>query len=180
MLIPPVQPGDHKLGPDRPAVTLVEFGDFECSFCGEAHPIVKETLQRMPDAILFVFRHFPLSRLHPHAQPAALAAEAAGAQGQFWPMHDMLFESQDALEDEDLVGHAKKLDLDVNRFVADVHAKTGLPKIRADFRSGVRSGANGTPTFFVDGHRFDGSWEDGSLTRMLVALAREPAAALRR
>jgi protein-disulfide isomerase len=154
-------------------VTLVEFGDYECSFCGRAHPVVTDALRRAPDEILFVFRHFPFSRVHPRAVSAALAAEAAGAQGHFWPMHDTLFENQQTLERDDLVRYAADLGLDVTRFVADFEGQTYLPNVRGDFLSGLRSGVNGTPTFFIDGHRFDRSWADGSLTRMLAALVRE-------
>jgi protein-disulfide isomerase len=178
MLTPPVDRHDRVLGGDRPLVTLVEFGDYECPFCGRAHPIVTDALRRMPEEIRFVFRHFPLSRVHPHALSAALAAEAAGAQGQFWPMHDTLFENQDALADDDLAGYAENLGLDVRRFIADFERGTYLPKVRGDFRSGVRSDVNGTPTFFIDGHRYDGSWIDGSLTRTLAELVRERAASL--
>jgi len=172
MLTPPVNQNDHVLGGDRPLVTLVEFGDYECPFCGRAHAIVKDALRRMSDEIRFAFRHFPIRQAHPHALPAALAAEAAGAQGQFWPMHDTLFENQHALEDDDLVGYANDLGLDVNRFIADIESGTHLQKVRADFRSGVRSGVNGTPTFFIDGQRFDGSWADGGLTLTLSTLVR--------
>ncbi len=176
MLTPPVNRNDHVLGGDRPLVTLVEFGDYECPFCGRAHSIVADALRRMSEEILFVFRHFPLSRVHPHALSAAIAAEAAGAQGQFWPMHDALFANQDALADDDLAGYAERLGLDLRRFLADFERATHLPKIRGDFRSGVRSGVNGTPTFFIDGHRFDGSWVDGGLTRALAEVVRAPRA----
>jgi protein-disulfide isomerase len=171
MLTPPVNTNDHILGSGSALVTLVEFGDYQCRFCGRAHPMVRDALRRMPDQILFVFRHFPLTRAHPRALAAAMSAEAAEAQGRFWPMHDTLFENQDALEDDDLVGYAEDLGLDVARFVADVEGATYLPKVRGDFRSGVRSGVNGTPTFFIDGERFDGNWADGSLILALAALA---------
>jgi protein-disulfide isomerase len=175
MLTPPVNQNDHTLGGDRALVTLVEFGDYECPFCGRAHPIVKDALRRMPDEILFVFRHFPLSQAHPHSLPAAVAVEAAGAQGKFWPMHDTLFENQKALEDEDLIGYAEDLELDVGRFVADVKSGRHLQKVRSDFRSGARSGVNGTPTFFIDGKRFDENWSDGTLTVALAMLVRARA-----
>ena len=175
MLTPPVDDRDHVLGGPRALVTLVEFGDYECRFCGRAHPVVKDALWRMPDEILFAFRHFPLAQAHPHALTAALAAEAAGAQGQFWLMHDVLYANQDALEHDDLIGYAEDLALDVDRFVADVERGTYLQKVRGDFRAGVRSGVNGTPTFFIDGKRFDGNWADGSLTLTLAGLVRERA-----
>jgi protein-disulfide isomerase len=175
MLTPPVNDNDHILGSDRALVTLVEFGDYECPFCGRAHPIVMEALLRMPD-VLFVYRHFPLSQAHPHAVSAALAAEAAGAQGQFWPMHDTLFENQDALEQEDLIRYAEDLDLDVDRFLSDLARGTHLSQVRSDFRGGIRSGVSGTPTFFIDGERFDGTLADGGLARTLAALVRSRAA----
>jgi protein-disulfide isomerase len=178
MLTPPVDRNDHALRGDRPLVTLVEFGDYECPFCGRAYPIVTDALRRIPEEIQFVFRHFPFSRVHPHALSAALAAEAAGAQGRFWPMHDTLFENQGALEDDDLVGYAEDLGLDLARFIVDMRGGRHLPKVRADFKSAVRSGANGTPTFFIDGQRFEGNWADGGLTRTLATLVRERAEGL--
>ena len=179
MLTPPVNENDHVLGGDRALVTFVEFGDYECPFCGRAHSIVTDILRRMPRQILFVFRNFPLARAHPHALSAALAAEAAGLQGQFWPMHDTLFENQGALEEEDLVGYAEELGLDIDRFRADVGSSTCRRKVHSDFRSGIRSGVNGTPTFFIDGERFDRSWPDGSLSLALATLVRARASVLR-
>jgi protein-disulfide isomerase len=178
MLIPPVDESDHVLAGEQPLVTLVEFGDYECPFCGRAHVVVTDALRRMPREVRFVFRHFASFRTHPHALSAALAAEAAGAQGRFWPMHDTLFENQDALEEDELIGHAEDLGLDINRFVTDLRGASYLPKVRADFRSGARSGVNGTPTFFIDGERFDLGWSDGTLTRALAAHVRERAAGL--
>jgi protein-disulfide isomerase len=172
MLTPPVDEHDRQLGGARAVVTLVEFGDYECPFCGRAHSVVTEILRRMGDEILFVFRQFPLARAHPHALSAALAAEAADAQGEFWPMHNTLFLNQAALRDEDLIGHAENLGLDVERFSADLASRKHMPKVRSDFRSGIRSGVNGTPTFFIDGERFDRSWADGGLTLALATLVR--------
>ncbi len=157
-LTPPVNAQDHIVGPDDAPVTLVEYGDFECPYCGMAHPIVKSAQRELGNQLRFVFRNFPLAELHPHARLAAQAAEAAGAQGRFWEMHDMLFEHQDALEPQDLIGYAKSLGLDVPRFERDLKAGMYAKKVRDDFRSGVRSGVNGTPTFFVNGERYDGSW----------------------
>jgi protein-disulfide isomerase len=117
--------------------------------------------------VRFAYRHFPLAEVHPHALQAAEAAEAAGAQGKFWPMHDMLFESQVALEVDDLIGYADVLGLDEVRFVDDLETHAHLEKVKADFRSGVRSGVNGTPTFFIEGVRFDGSWDPDTLTAAL-------------
>jgi protein-disulfide isomerase len=166
-LNPPVGPGDHVLGdPDAP-VTLVEYGDYECPYCGRAHTSVKEVLRRMGPEVRYTYRHFPLAEVHPHALQAAEAAEAAGRQGQFWPMHDMLFRNQNALEYEDLLGYAEVLGLDTARFASELESHAHLNKVRSDFHSGVRSGVNGTPTFFVDGGRFDGNWAPDTLIAAL-------------
>jgi protein-disulfide isomerase len=157
-LTPPANAQDHRAGPADAPVTLVEYGDYECPYCGMAHPIVKRAQRELGDQLRFVFRNFPLAEMHPHARLAAQAGEAAGAQGRFWEMHDMLFEHQYALEPQDLIGYAKSLGLDVPRFEHDLEAGTYAKKVRDDFRSGVRSGVNGTPTFFVNGERYDGSW----------------------
>jgi protein-disulfide isomerase len=157
-LSPQVSERDHVAGNEDAPVTLVEYGDFECPYCGMAHPIVKAARNDLKSDLRFVFRHFPLAESHPHARLAAQAAEAAAAQGHFWEMHDMLFEHQDSLESEDLLGYAKSIGLDVARFTSELKAGTYEKRVRDDFRSGVKSGVNGTPTFFVNGTRYDGSW----------------------
>ena len=158
LLTPPVSAHDHAVGPEDAPVTLVEYGDYECPYCGMAHPIVKRAQRELGSRLRFVFRHFPLAEIHPHARLAAQAAEAAAAQGRFWEMHDTLFEHQDALEPEDLLGYAKLVGVDTAQFARDLEAGTHVKRIRDDFRSGVRSGVNGTPTFFVNGDRYEGSW----------------------
>jgi protein-disulfide isomerase len=160
---------DHTIGPPTAAVTLLEYGDYECPFCGRAHPEVLEAVRAMGDDLQFAFRHFPLSQIHPHSFGAALAAEAAGGQGAFWPMHDMLFEHQDRLDPADLVGYAEALGLDVDRFVRDLEGRTYEPKVRDDFMTGVRSGVNGTPTFFINGVRHNGGWDARSLLAAIRA-----------
>jgi protein-disulfide isomerase len=155
-----VSDDDHVLGPADASVTLVEYGDFECSYCGQAYSIVKAIQERLGNQLRFVFRNFPLSEAHPHAERAAEVAEAAGAQGKFWEMHDLLYERQQALEEADLVRYAKELGLDTERVVHELETGAWAPRVRADFRSGVRTGVNGTPTFFIDGERFDGDWTD--------------------
>jgi protein-disulfide isomerase len=157
-LTPPVSEADHSAGPDDAPVTLVEYGDYECPYCGMAHPVVKRAQRELKNQLRFVFRNFPLAEAHPHARVAAQAAEAAAAQGKFWEMHDMIFEHQDALEVEDLVSYATALGLDTKRFALDVADGTYAKRVRDDFRSGVKSGVNGTPTFFINGARYDGSW----------------------
>ncbi|MCU1354547.1 MAG: oxidoreductase [Acidimicrobiales bacterium] len=156
----PVSPTrDHIRGPKDAPVTLVEYGDYECPFCGMAHPVVEAVRARMGDELRFVFRHFPLATMHPHAQQAAEAAEAAGAQGLYWPMHDSLFENQRRLALADLVTRAIALGADVDRFEVELVRHVHLPKVQEDFLSGVHSGVNGTPTFFVNGLRYDGPVE---------------------
>jgi protein-disulfide isomerase len=162
-LKPPVGANDHVQGSAKAPVTLVEYGDYECPYCGEAYSVVKALQERLGDQMRFVFRNFPLAQAHPHAEHAAEAAEAAAAQGKFWEMHDMLYENQDALEDEDLVRYARALHLDVPRFVKEMEAGTYTERVREDFRSGVRSGVNGTPSFFINGARHDGAYDLASL-----------------
>lgn len=159
-LFVPVGADDHVRGSVDAALTLVEYGDFECPYCGMAYPIVKQVEREMGDELRVVFRHFPLKEQHPHASHAAQAAEAAGVQGDrhFWAMHDMLFEHQDALEDHDLVGYAKDIGVDATAVARALADGTHEKVVREHFRAGVKSGVNGTPTFFVNGTRFDGDW----------------------
>ena len=164
LLALPVGARDHTQGPADAPVTLVEYGDFECPHCRQAYPIVKEVVSRVGPCLRFVFRHFPLTQTHPHAQHAAEAAEAAGAQGAFWQMHDRLFERQFALEDDNLIEYAQELGLDADRVAGELAAHTHKARVRDDFMSGVRSGVNGTPTFFINGVRHDQSWAVDSLT----------------
>jgi protein-disulfide isomerase len=168
-LTPSVTERDHIAGPGDAPVTLVEYGDYECPYCGMAYPIVKAAQHKLGDQLRFVFRNFPLREIHPHAQHAAEAAESAGAQGQFWAMHDTLFEHQHALEDEDLVRYAEATAVDPTRLAEDLANGTYEKHVRDDFRSGVRSGVNGTPTFFINGERYNGPWADQ--IRFIRALA---------
>jgi protein-disulfide isomerase len=158
-LQPPLNSQDHLRGNLEARVALVEYGDFECPHCGRAHFMVNSLLDALGDDLLFVFRNFPLSQVHPHAFRAAQAAEAAGLQGSYWKMHNMLFENQQFLEDEDLFRYAERCGLDLGDFARDIDSEVVAARIRADFLSGARSGVNGTPTFFVDGERYEGSWE---------------------
>ena len=168
----PVGARDHAQGPADAPVTLVEYGDYECPHCGRAYPIIKEVQRRLGSKLRFVFRNFPLSESHPHAQHAAEAAEGAAAHGRFWEMHDMLYEHQGALTDPDLVRYAARLGIDANTFAQELHAHRHKARVREDFMSGVRSGVNGTPTFFINGVRFDDSWDADTLTTALKAASR--------
>jgi protein-disulfide isomerase len=163
----PVTRRDHIRGPFNAPVTLLEYGDFECPYCGQAHAIVQAVEQEMGEQLRFAFRHFPLTNMHPHAEHAAEAAEAAGAQGKFWEMHDLLYENQDALDDRDIVNYAAELGLDVRRIVSDIVSGAHAGKIRQDFVSGVRSDVNGTPTFFINGMRYDGPRDVYSMLQAL-------------
>ena len=170
-LVLSVSSRDHTQGPADAPATLVEYGDYQCPYCGAAHGIVKAVQARLGHRMRFAFRHFPLAEIHPYAPLAAEAAEAAGAQGKFWPMHDTLFENQHALDDASLVTYARHVGLDVSQFVSDLADHTWTPRVREDFMSGVRSGVNGTPTFFINGIRHDGPWDADTLIEALVAAA---------
>ncbi|MFZ5623421.1 MAG: DsbA family protein [Gemmatimonadota bacterium] len=156
-------PRDHILGPADAPVTLVEYGDLECPDCARAHPIVEAVRGYMGDRLRFTFRHFPRNESHPHAIRAAMAAEAAGAQGRFWEMLPRLFAHQDALDDADLVGYAAAIGTDEDRVARELAEGTWRARVDEDFSSGVRSGVNRTPTFFINGRRHDGPWDTGSL-----------------
>ncbi len=162
-LVLPVGDRDHAQGPASAPVTLVEYGDYECPYCGQAYPIVKAVQKALGSRLRFVFRNFPLSEMHPNAANAAEAAEAAGAQGKFWEMHDTLYEHQDALRPRDLVAYAEGLGLDSDRLAAELKSHVHASRVREDFMSGVRSGVNGTPTFFINGERYDGLWDQRNL-----------------
>ena len=161
-LTPPVSRKDHAQGPSNAKVELVEYGDYECSHCGAAYPIIKQLQKELGKQLRFVFRNFPLSQAHPHAVHAAIAAEAVGAHGDgvFWQMHDTLYENQSALTDEDLASYAEALGVPESE-LSDAFAGGPIAeRVRGDFRGGIRSGVNGTPTFFVNGERYDGNWTD--------------------
>jgi protein-disulfide isomerase len=153
----PVDPArDHVQGPVNAQLTLVEYGDYQCPFCGAAYPEVKKVQKELGQKLRFVFRNFPLTRLHPYAENAAETAEAASAQGKFWEMHDFLYEHQSTLNDPKVaLEFAKKLGLDTERFQRELSKHIHLPRIKEDFNSGIRSGVNGTPTFYVNGIRHD-------------------------
>lgn len=160
---------DHIRGPADAPLTLVEYGDFECPFCGRATGVVHELRERFGDELRYVFRHLPLSDVHEHAESAAEAAEAAGAQGSFWEMHDLLFQHQDELETEDLTGYTKRLGLDMERFTRDLQDGRYSQRVREDAASAEASGARGTPTFFVGERRHVGPYDAETLARELEA-----------
>jgi protein-disulfide isomerase len=162
---------DHVRGPDRAPVTLVEYGDFECPYCGQAEPVVRELLAGYGD-LRYVWRHLPLTDVHPHALLAAEGAEAAALQGSFWEMHDQLLDRQDALTAKDLIRYAAELGLDAERFTRDLRDHAGEAKIAADVDSADLSGVSGTPTFFINGRRHHGAYDISTLSDAVRA-ARE-------
>ncbi len=170
-LAPPVGARDHAQGPADAPVALVEYGDFECPHCRRAYPIVKEIQASLGNNLRFVFRNFPLAKSHEHAEHAAEMAEAAAHEGKFWPMHDLLFENQEALEDEDLARYATALGIDPAWAVAALEQGLFRERVREDFASGVRSGVNGTPTFFINEARYDGLVHPTAMLEALVAAA---------
>jgi protein-disulfide isomerase len=163
----PVGPNDHVQGPEEAPVTLVEYGDYECPHCGRAYPIVKQLQKRFGKKLRFVFRNFPLKEIHPHAWEAAEVAECAGAQDRFWEMHDAIFENQQNLSNQTLVDLAHQLKLDVQAVAKSLKAGDFTDRIQADFSGGVRSGVNGTPTFFINGERHDADFALETLTAAL-------------
>ncbi len=165
-LRPPVSEQDNIQGNTHAPVTLVEFGDFECPDCGDAYPIVKEVQKRLGNRLRFVYRHYPLPQ-HPHAEHAAETAEAAGAQGKFWEMHDYLFEHQRALNDANLLKGAQALHLDTSRFESEMEQGIYTSQVAEDVESGDLSGVAGTPTFFINGQMHTDSYD---LQTLLAAL----------
>jgi protein-disulfide isomerase len=165
----PVTPADHIQGDPEAELTLLEYGDYECPHCGRAHPIVKRVQKHFGRRLRFVFRHFPLTQIHPHAQTAAETAEFAGANGRFWDMHDLIYENQDRLGLPLLFALTEELGLDPQALRHALTAGEFAPKVGRDFRSGVRSGVNGTPTFFINEQRHDGPWEFEHLVTALAA-----------
>ena len=169
----PIQDDDHVTGPGTAGITLVAYCDFECPYCGRAYSIIKGLQARLGDRLRLVFRHFPLIHKHPLAQQAAEATEAANAQGQFWAMHDLLFEHQEALEGNDLYSYAESLDIDIARFERELVARVHEQRVDRDVLSGRHRGVRTTPTFFINGLRHA---DEETLERVIVDLSeRSPA-----
>jgi protein-disulfide isomerase len=155
-----VSSDDHIQGDSNAPLELVEYGDYQCPHCGRAYPVIKAIQEKLKGDLKFVFRNFPLSDVHPDAFNAAMAAEAAALQNKFWQMHDIIFENQDNLDSESLLSYAKKIGLDIHRFKDDVKNNSLSDKIENDFEGGVRSGVNGTPSFYINGAKYEGAWDD--------------------
>lgn len=170
-LTPPLSGRDHVLGNLDAPIQLVEFGDFQCPYCGTAQPVVEQVRQTAGDNLVYGFRNFPLP-MHQYAEIAAEAAEAAGAQGKYWQMHNLLYQNQRALAPDDLVGYAQQLGLDVQRFSRDLETHAYRNKIEQDVRSGEESGVPGTPTFFINGQIYQGPVESGALLEAMKSAQR--------
>jgi protein-disulfide isomerase len=167
----PVDPErDHIRGPEKAPVTVVEYGDFECPFCGQAESSVRELLREHGGDVRYVWRHLPLTDVHPHAELAAEGAEAAALQGKFWEMHDLLLDHQGALNIRDLIGYARSIDLDLDKFSQDLRSHAGQPHVAEDVDGADLSNVSGTPTFFINGQRHYGAYDIASL-RAAVKLA---------
>ena len=164
-LVVPISEKDHVDGPRAAPVVLMEYGDYECPFCLNAWPVVQELRRKFGDRLAFVFRHFPQNSIHPHASAAALAAAAAGAQGRYWPMHDLLFSRQQDLATLDLTHLALQLGLEVYRFQSALDAEAHLRKVEQDAAGGRQGGVKGTPTFFLNGCRYEGPVEFEAMAR---------------
>jgi protein-disulfide isomerase len=166
-LLLPIRPLDHVHGAEDAPYTLVEYGDYECPDCGRLYMTLRDLQREIASRLRVVFRHYPLSGIHHHAQQAAEAAEAAGAQGKFWEMHTLLFERQEALHTKDLIRYAGELTLDVERFRNELKNQTYRDSVRADFIAGVQNGVYGTPGLFLNGVRYDEDWDRESLQSLL-------------
>jgi protein-disulfide isomerase len=167
MLKVPVSSEDHIQGNEHTPLTLVEYGDYECPYCGMVYPVVKRLQKHFGDRLRFVFRNFPIIDSHPHAGIAAMTAEFAATKKKFWEMHDLLYENQEFLELSDLMSYTKSLNLSTADLQNAIENEIFAEKIQSDFMGGVRSGVNGTPTFFINGNRFDAPFEYENMLRAL-------------
>ena len=172
-LHPAVSNNDHIQGSADAAIELVEYGDYQCPYCAQAYSIIKSLQRSFGKNLKFVFRNFPLTEMHPYAMNAALAAEAAALQNKFWEMHDYIYEHQQRLDDKSLLGYAEKLGLDLKRFKNDIKLDTLTNKVEQDFESGARSGVNGTPSFYVNGKKYNGDWELDAFEEFLRSMLQE-------
>jgi protein-disulfide isomerase len=162
-LRPPVSEADHIQGNKNASIELLQYGDYQCPYCWKAYPIVKRLQSQLGENVKFAFRNFPLTKIHPHARMAAIASEAADLQGKYWEMHDLLYEKHRQLDLQAILGYAKELGLDQELFESDVEKPELAEKVEAHFLSGLRSGVNATPTFFINGEKYTESWDDNDL-----------------
>jgi protein-disulfide isomerase len=170
-LRPPVNDNDHLEGNPEAKIELVEYGDFQCPYCQKAYYIVKRIQSDLGEDIKLVFRNFPLTKIHPDAKRAAIASEAAAKQGKYWAMHDQLFENHHDFSEGRLIQFAEELGLDTDNFIRDIADESLSSKVDTDFYTGMRSGVSATPTFFINGEKFEGNWQTGELLTVLQELA---------
>jgi protein-disulfide isomerase len=171
-LVQPVSKKDHVQGGHNASVELLEYGDYQCPYCGQAYPIVKELQRQLGSKLSFVFRNFPLRKVHPYAMHAAMASEAASLQGRFWEMHDILFENQPDLDQQSVIQYAKSIGLVITQFESDLKSPDIEKKVLSDFQGGLMSGVNATPTFFVNGDKYEGDWTAHNFLLYLKSSAR--------
>lgn len=169
----PVSLADHSLGPKNAPLSLVKYGDYECQGCCQAFRVAQFVQKAFRNDLRFTFRNFPLTQIHPNALNAAKAAEAAALQNKFWLMHDLIFENQHDLSEDALLSYASALDLDINQFMSDMANPEIEERIGQEMYGGTRSGVNGTPTFYINGFRYDGSWDYNSMMATLRAIQEE-------
>jgi protein-disulfide isomerase len=167
-LLLPINDEDHVHGPASADFTLVEYGDYQCPDCGRLFQIIRDLQATLGDRLQIVYRHYPLNGIHPQAEEAAEAAEAAGAQNRFWEMHDLLFQNQTALQRKNLLAYGTSLSLDMNRFRGELKKRLYEDRVREDFRRGVQNGVYKTPGLFLNGVRHDGAWDRDTLLRTLT------------
>jgi len=167
LLLDPVHDWDHVKGPENAEFTLVEYGDYECPSCGRLFATLKSLQDQLSSRLRLVYRHYPMSGIHKHAEMAAEAAEAAGAQGRFWEMHDLLFEHQQALTRNDLLQYAAQLKLDADRVKRELKQETYAERVRQNFIAGVKNGVNGTPGLFLNGVRQQGVFDEAFVRNLL-------------
>lgn len=163
----PINKDDHTQGLSQALINMLEYGDYQCPYCGQAYYIVKHLQKDFPDQIAFTFRNFPLTQIHQNAFKAAEAAEIAADSGKFWEMHDLLFENQEFLEDVDLLKYANKIGLNENDFIAKMYNQSKADRVKTDFLTGVDSGVNGTPSFFINGYKYDGDFSYDAFKQLL-------------
>ena len=163
----PVSKDDHMQGNPEAPIELLEYGDYQCPYCGRAYPIIKKLQGELGDKMNFVFRNFPLTTVHPQAMLAAMASEAAALQGIYWPMHDILFENQRRLNKSAIIGFAKDLSLDPDKFGTDIEDEQIQKAIELQFYGGMRSGVNATPGFFINGEKLNTGWEGDDLLKFI-------------
>lgn len=163
----PVSKKDNSQGNEKAPIVLIEYGDYECPHCGAAYPIVKQLQKHFGDDLLFIFRNFPLAEMHPHAITAAYVAEAAALQEKFWPVHDLIFEHQDALSTHHLIEYAESAGVDIAQLRKEIQTPAVTDKVEKDMEGGIRSGVNGTPTFFINGTRYEYDYDFESMKSFL-------------